>query len=253
MGTVVGVDVRDAVTSGEFDRAVDAFFDALRDLDRRFSPWRSDSEVTAVSEGRLDEREASADLRWVLAVCDHLTATSGGAFDARHHRADGRVDPSAFVKGWAIEEAAAHLDEAGFRHYAINAGGDVLVRGRPDPVAEPEGTWRVGIRHPDLADRVATVLEVTDLAVATSGLYERGEHICDPRTAAAPAELRSMTVVGPSLAWADAYATAAFVMGGEGLAWVTGHPSYGALAITSDDRVLRMGPGISRSSQATGV
>jgi thiamine biosynthesis lipoprotein len=47
----------------------------------------------------------------------------------------------------------------------------------------------------------------------------------------------SMTVVGPSLTYADAYATAAFVMGLAGLEWVAGRPGYGAYAITADDRV----------------
>lgn len=239
MGTVVGVDIRDQVGRHAFERAVDRFFETLRAIDRRFSPWRDDSEITAISEGRLAEPDASADMRWVLAVCDHLAATSRGAFDARRHRADGRVDPSGFVKGWAIEEAACVLDDAGFRNYAINAGGDVVVRGRPRPETASSDAWRVGIRHPEQADRVATVLPVVDMAVATSGCYERGEHIVDPRTAAAPAELLSLTVVGPSLAWADAYATAAFVMGVDGLRWVADHPGYAALAITADRRVVR--------------
>ena len=235
MGTVVGVDVRDTVAVADVEPAAGRFFETLREMDRRFSPFRADSEVTALADGRLLEPDASPDLRWILAVCDHLARTSDGAFDARRHRADGRVDPSGFVKGWAIDEAAVHLDEAGLRHYAINAGGDVLVRGRPSG----DEAWRVGIRHPDRPDRVATVLAVTDLAVATSGLYERGEHIVDPRTAMAPRELRSLTVVGPSLAWADAYATTAFVMGHAGIGWVAGHPGYGALAITTDGQVVR--------------
>ncbi|MEO7664495.1 MAG: FAD:protein FMN transferase, partial [Candidatus Limnocylindrales bacterium] len=98
--------------------------------------------------------------------------------------------------------------------------------------------WRIGIRHPGRADLVAAVLGVRRGAIATSGLYERGPHIRDTRTGNVPGSLRSMTVVGPSLAWADAYATAAFVMGIDGLAWVHDHPGYGALAIPADDRVV---------------
>ena len=81
----------------------------------------------------------------------------------------------------------------------------------------PGRPWRVGIRHPDQADRVAAVLEVSDRAVATSGDYERGAHVTDPRTGRAPTGLRSVTVVGPRLAFTDAYATAVFAMGLEGL------------------------------------
>lgn len=254
MGTVVGVDIRDPRSAGQVG-AVDRFFDALREIDRRFSPWRADSEISRVAAGELPERDASADLRWILAVCDHLATSSGGAFDARHHRPDAGLDPSGFVKGWAIEEAATQLEDAGIRNYAVNAGGDILVRGRPDAASGTGSAtagragWRVGIRHPDRADRVATVISISDLAVATSGLYERGAHIRDPRTGAAPTELRSLTVVGPSLAWADAYATAGFVMGLAGITWVTRHPGYHAIAITADDRIVRTASEFSGSSQ----
>jgi thiamine biosynthesis lipoprotein len=96
----------------------------------------------------------------------------------------------------------------------------------------------VGVRHPEVADRVAAVLAAGDLAVATSGCYERGEHIVDPRTGRAPQGLLSVTVVGPSLTYADAFATAAFVMGEPGVTWVSGIDGYDALAITEDRRTV---------------
>jgi FAD:protein FMN transferase len=234
MGTVVGVDVRQPAPAAVVEAALDAFFATLADLEVQFSPYLPDSEVSRLGDGRLAERDASADLRWVLAACDHLASTSDGAFDARRHRADGRLDPSGFVKGWAIDEARRHLDDAGLRCYAINAGGDVVVRGTP----EPDRGWLVGIRHPDAADKLAARLEVRSGAVATSGLYEREAHIRDPRTGATPADLVSLTVVGPELTWADAYATAAFTMGRDGPAWVERHPGYGALAVTTDARLV---------------
>ena len=80
-------------------------------------------------------------------------------------------------------------------------------------------------------------MAVRDLAVATSATYERGTHIRDPRSRTT-LDLHSLTVVGPSLTWADAYATTAFVMGLPGLAWVADHDGYGALAITAGDRVI---------------
>jgi len=234
MGTMIGIDVREAVDPAVERAAVEAFLEALRAIDRRFSPWRADSEISRISDGALAEADASPDVRWVLAVCDDLAAATGGAFDARRHRTDGRLDPSALVKGWAIEEAARHLDSAGLSRYCINAGGDILARGLP----APDRRWRVGIRHPANAAGVAAVVEVSDRAVATSGLYERGDHITDPRTGAAPDSLRSVSVIGPSLAMADAYATAAFVLGPKGLAWVESHPGYGALAVTAADRLV---------------
>jgi thiamine biosynthesis lipoprotein len=47
-----------------------------------------------------------------------------------------------------------------------------------------------------------------------------------------------MTVIGPSLTYADAFATAAFVMGEAGAAWVSGIDGYDALAITEDRRTM---------------
>ena len=57
------------------------------------------------------------------------------------------------------------------------------------------------------------MVEATDLAVATSGAYARGEHVVDPHTGRAAERLLSVTIAGPDLATADAYATAAFAMG----------------------------------------
>jgi thiamine biosynthesis lipoprotein len=234
MGTTVSIDIQPPLVA---EAVLDEVVERLHDVDARFSPYRDDSEVSRLADGGLLEANASADLRHVLAVCDHLAVTTGGAFDARHHRSDGRLDPSGYVKGWAIEEAAWLIDSAGGRNYWINAGGDIVARG----LAEGGRPWRVGIRHPDHADKVAAVLAVSDRAVATSGSYERGDHIADPRTGAAPVGLRSVTVVGPRLAFTDAYATAIYVMGLDGLGWLTAQPDladYAAYAITDDDRAV---------------
>ncbi|HEX8025517.1 MAG TPA: FAD:protein FMN transferase [Candidatus Limnocylindrales bacterium] len=243
MGTVVSIDVR-GPGSPATDEAIDAVVGELRAIEQVFSPWLPDSEISRIADGRLAEADASPDVRFVLSACDHLAAVSGGAFDARRHRADGRLDPSGFVKGWAVEEAARHLNAAGRLDYAINAGGDILVRGDAEP-----GTgagWRVGIRDPEDQARVVRVLKVRGLAVATSGRYERGDHIRDPRvevpaaasrTAAASDTLASLTVVGPSLGWADAYATAGFVLGDRALGWIEDRAGYGGLAVTHDRRL----------------
>jgi thiamine biosynthesis lipoprotein len=101
------------------------------------------------------------------------------------------------------------------------------------------GPWRVGIQHPRERDRVAAVLEAGDLAIATSGAYARGPHIVNPYTLRPPAGVLSVTVVGPELATADAYATAAFAMGGDAAAhWVARLRDYDAMIILEDDVVL---------------
>lgn len=229
MGTVVSIDVRDA---GIAETIVDAVVAHLHDIDARFSPYRPDSEVSRFGRGEVALDDASQDLRYVLTRCEQLRRESDGVFDVWHHRGDGRFDPSGYVKGWAVEEAALHLEAAGATAYTINAGGDVIARGE----SEPGLAWRVGIRHPDRADALVAVLAVRDLAVATSGTYERGEHIHDPRDATTPTDLASLTVVGPSLTLADAYATIGFAMGSEGPAWVARHAGYGVYAVTAEGR-----------------
>jgi len=234
MGTTVSIDVRAPLVPPE---VLGAVVDQLRDADARFSTYRTDSEINRLADGEIRLEECSADLRYVLAACDHLASVTGGAFDARGHRPDGRLDPSGFVKGWAIEEAAWLIDSADGRNYWINGGGDIVARGQ----AAPGRPWRVGIRHPDHIDKVAAVLAISDRAVATSGDYERGAHISDPRLGRAATGLRSVTVVGPGLAFTDAYATAVFAMGRDGLGWLASNPDtadYAAYAITDDDRAL---------------
>jgi FAD:protein FMN transferase len=246
MGTVVSIDVR-GVQPGTAEAALQAFVDELANIERTFSPWIAESEISRISDGRLVPADASPEVRFVLSACDHLRQVSGGAFDVGH-AGDGRVDPSGFVKGWAIEEGSHWLDEAGFSDYAINAGGDILVRGDAEPGSG--AGWRIGIRDPWDPGRVVRVVAVRGVAVATSGLYERGAHIHDPRTVSAPSSadasgaLASLTVIGPSLAWADAYATAGFVMAEAGLEWVGARPGYAALAVRADRRLAWTDPAI---------
>ena len=230
MGTVISIDVPDDVEAS----AVDLAFERLVAIDARFSTYRPDSEVSRYDRGEIDDLAISPELRTVLQMCEWVRDTSDGVFDVRRHRQDGRLDPSGLVKGWAVEEAARILDRAGARNYAINAGGDILARGRP----RPDRAWRVGIQHPAVRDAVAAVLEVRDGAVATSGAYERGEHIVDARTGEAPRDVESVTVAGPSLAFADAYATAAFAMGTDGIRWIAGIPDYAGCAVTTDGRLV---------------
>jgi thiamine biosynthesis lipoprotein len=229
MGIPVGIDVRD---DGVDPAALARAFADLRWVDATFSPYRADSEVRRLDAATLPPPDAHPEVRAVLARCERLRARTRGCFDVR---ATGALDPSGFVKGWAVERAAAILVEAGARNLCVHAGGDVRVRGE----RAPGRPWRVGVRHPTIRDRVAAVLAVRDLAVATSGAYERGPHVIDPRTGRPPRGVLSVTVAGPDLGTADAYATAAFAMGTDGPAWTaTLGGGYGALTILADGRVL---------------
>ena len=228
MGVPVGIDVRD---DGVQPEVLDRAFGWLRWVDATFSTYRAGSEVSRLEAGTLALADAAPEVRAVLARCEALRERTRGCFDVR---ARGALDPSAFVKGWAVEGVASMLVRAGARNLCVHAGGDVRVRGERAPGLP----WRVGIQHPRLRHRTAAVLCARDLAVATSAAYERGAHIVDPRTGQPPAGVLSVTVLGPDLGTADAYATAAFAMGADGPAWTAGLGGYEALTILSDGRVL---------------
>lgn len=223
MGFPVSLRVDD---EGIPESAVDAVFAWLREVDLRFSPFKPDSEVSRLDRGELTE--IGADLREVLDLCEHYRLATGGAFDVR---LPGRgLDPCAVVKGWSVQRAAQLLTAAGARRFCLNAGGDVVAVGGP---------WRVGVRHPEHADKLCTVLDLTDGAVATSARYERGDHIIDGRTGRPATGLLSLTVVAPSLTEADSVATAAFAMGTEGVDWAAGLEGCEVFAVDGERQVLR--------------
>ncbi len=230
MGMPIVVDLRDDHADAAL---IEAAFAEFRSVDARFSTYRDDSEIMRINRGELALADAHPDVREILARCDELRAETGGFFDVRAASAS-LIDPSGLVKGWAVDRVAAELTAAGLRNYAVNAGGDVIVRGR----GVPDEAWRVGIQHPTIGHKVAKVVVAHDLAIATSGAYARGDHVVNPHTREPSRDVLSVTITGPVLATADAYATAAFAMGARGPAWTARLRGYEAMTITADGRVL---------------
>jgi len=226
MGMPIVIDVRDEHPDGE---AVDGAFDWFRWVDATFSTYREDSEISRLDRGELSLRDAHADVRWVMDRCEVLKEETNGYFDAH---ASGRLDPSGLVKGWSVDRAAELLRDTGLARFAVSAGGDMRIVG--------DG-WRVGVQHPGDRASVAAVLELGDVAVATSAAYARGDHVLDPHTGRPPVEVLSVTILGPELATADAYATAAFAMGANGPGWTSRLPGYEAMTIMADEAVLTTG------------
>lgn len=240
-GTVIGIDVRDAIDKEPID-ALWAWFQRVDDL---FSTWRDDSEISRLARGELTLAETSPETSVVLELCEQMKLMSRGAFDIAYaYAADANVDrrpgrsaldPTGLVKGWGVDRAADLLSAAGASNFSINAGGDVLVRGR----SEPNALWRVGIQHPWQRHKTAEVVSVTDCAVATSGDYERGDHVVDPRTGRPAIGLVSVTVIASTLTFADGCATAALALGRDGMAWLSTLPGIAAMGITDEHRVVK--------------
>ncbi|MEV5932791.1 FAD:protein FMN transferase [Streptomyces sp. NPDC052079] len=234
MGTVFSLDVR----GGEpvaVRAALEEAVAGLHRVDEVFSTYRDDSQVSRLARGELDVGECDPEVAEVLELAAEAERVSDGWFSARYR---GRLDPTGIVKGWATERAARRLAAAGAAGVSVNGGGDVQLLGAPG-AGRP---WRVGVSDPLRPGGLAAVVSAAgagELAVATSGTAERGDHIVDPRTGrSAVTDLVAVTVVAPRLTWADCWATAAFAMGSrEGLRWLESLPGVEGLLITAGDEV----------------
>lgn len=227
MGTAFTIDIRDP---GSWDAAVAEVVDWLHQVDAVFSTYRADSDISRVQRGELKVADADPEVDAVLALCARAATATGGAFTAMPR---GRLDPTGLVKGWAVERASRLLEARGAVNHAVNGGGDLQLAG----VAAPGRPWVVGISDPRDRSRILSTVTGRDFAVATSGTAERGSHILDPFTARPAVALASATVVGDRLSLADAYATAAFVLGQQAIRWIEDVDGYAALLIDTDGTI----------------
>ena len=225
MGMPITIDIVGA-TSEELHDAAFAYFESI---DRRFSPYRQDSELSAMNTGSVPFEKLSDQMREVLDLAERTRRESDGYFDIR--RPDGRLDPSGIVKGWAIRNAAAMLADRGACDFYVDAGGDIQAAG-----SNADGApWGVGIRNPFNQNQIVKVLYPRGAGIATSGTYARGQHIYDPH---APGrvldDVVSLTVLGPDVLEADRFATAAFAMGAAGIGFIEELPGVEGYQIGRD-------------------
>jgi thiamine biosynthesis lipoprotein len=218
-GTVIVVDA----TSSGLDRAslenavgeVEQFF---LDVDRDFSTYKSDSQVSRIRRGELKIEDTSEYVQQVWALCEFTRELTLGAFDP--WKAEGGFDPSGLVKGWAAEVGAQMLIEAGCENVLINASGDIVLRGGKPSDDGVKSPWNIGIADPDDTEKFVKIFDVIDGSVATSGDYQKGAHIVDPHTGLIAIGARSATVIGPDGAICDALATALMVDGMDAQKWM---------------------------------
>ena len=133
------------------------------------------------------------------------------------------LDCSAIAKGFGVDAVARLLERKGIKNYMVDIGGEVVVKGKNPS----KGLWRIGINKP-IDDSLAvnqdlqTILEITDLGLATSGNYrnyyykdgKKYAHTIDPRTGyPVQHNILSSTVIAKDCMTADALATAFMVMG----------------------------------------
>ena len=227
MGMPITVDI-----GGASDAAlVDTVFDYFRQVDQRFSTYRTDSEISAINRGDLLVRDWSGEMMDILALAAQTKNETDGYFDIREP--DGSLDPSGIVKGWAIRNAAGIVQRAGVGDFFIEAGGDIQSRGRNASGLD----WSVGIRNPFNADEIIKIVYPRGHGVATSGTYVRGQHIYNPRGIGDPiTDIVSLTVIGADVFEADRFATAAFAMGRDGILFLEQTPGLEGYVVDSNGR-----------------
>ena len=144
------------------------------------------------------------------------------------------IDLGAVAKGFAVDLAVTVLNS--YEGFLIDAGGDLYAGGHN----ESGNPWLIGIQHPFHKSETMGTLQLTNAAICTSGSYERPSpiaehthHLIDPHTGASPADIVSCTVIAPFAMMADAFSTAAFILGPTQGAELLGDMELEGLWITS--------------------
>ncbi|MFD9467139.1 FAD:protein FMN transferase [Streptomyces sp. NPDC060027] len=200
-------------------------------INRVFSRDLSDSVISQFNRGEVTEADCPPEVQEVMALGAHIQRESHGAFSVYRRGTNGRMHlrPNGVVKGWAVERCAAHLQELADTDFCLSAGGDMHCRS-----LDPNRPWRIGIEDPHQVKRVLAVLPVLNGGVATSGTAYRGNHIVDARTGRPPTHVAQVTVFADSVTWADVDATAAFALGPEAAAWLSGRAGRTGLVVWQD-------------------
>lgn len=208
---------------------IQGVFDYFISVDERFSTYKDSSEISKINQGLLAKAEYSTDMNTILTLSEQTKQATNGYFDIQN--ADGTLDPSGLVKGWAIQNAAEILLKTGFKNFYVEAGGDTQTQGYSD-----EGVpWTVGIKNPFNQNEIVKILSISGQGVATSGTYIRGQHIYNPHNRTTPLqEIVSITVIGPNIYEADRFATAAFAMGRAGITFIETLPGLDGYMIDKD-------------------
>ena len=132
------------------------------------------------------------------------------------------IDFNAVAKGYGIDLIGSYLDSKGVGNYLIELGGEILAKGKN---VEKNKSWLVGIENVNLNDKsFSSIIALEDIAMATSGNYRKFRidsltgkkyvHTLNPITgSAAKSDITSATVLAPTCALADAYATAFMALG----------------------------------------
>jgi len=245
-GTVVTFDLRGERFPDNYDQIMANAVAYLHQVDAWFSTYRADTPISLIRNGIMPAYRAPAVVQEVLETCAFLKELTRGVFDP--WAVKGGVDPSGYVKGWAAGQVADQLVEAGIANVCVNAAGDIACRGQQSP----DELWAIGITNPYDTQQVIEVVHISDGAIATSGLYERGEHIVNPRNRSTDVAFDSATIVGPDAGIADALATACLIEGPDSAAWFAELPEW-SVYFVKDGQAMFFGPDFAHLTNKSGT
>lgn len=206
MGMPIAVEISKSTNDKSANADIEKVFDYFRYVDEKYSPFKETSEVAKFNRGE----KVSHEMTKILELAQDLKNQTNGYFDIV--RPDGKIDPSGIVKGWAIKNAANILKDLGYKKFYVDAGGDAEIVGK---------NWKWGIRNPFNKSEIVKVLKLSNCGIATSGTYERGQHIYNPVGKKSEiTDVVSLTVIGPDVYEADKFSTPAFAMGRAGIEFI---------------------------------
>lgn len=229
MGMTAIVNVIDSRITEE---DINEMFSYFHYIDKKFSTYKEDSEISQINRGELKELQFSDEMKKILALCQETKKETNGYFDIN---LNGILDPSGLVKGYAIFQGSLILKNKGFQNFYVEIAGDIQVLGKN----EKGESWKIGIQNPFNPDEIVKVVRLSNKGIATSGNYQRGKHIYNPKENAIRADdIASISVIGPNIYEADRFATAAFAMGEKGIEFIEKLKGFEGYMIKKDKQAV---------------
>lgn len=200
------------------------------------SLWNFDTKMTALPDPQMAKRMVR-----LINYQNVLLDTEGSSVFLKHQGM--RIGFGGIGKGYAAEMAKRVLIKNGVESGIVNAAGDLTTWGN-----QPNGSpWTIGIADPDVKEYPFSYLNISDMAVATSGNYEkfvlingkRYSHTIDPKTGLPVSGIKSVTIISPNAEIADAMATPVTVMGIRvGLNLINQMQNIACIIIDDDNKIF---------------
>ncbi len=220
------IEVCDKKVTNEDLNEVFAYFHYI---DKTFSTYKNDSEVSRYNN--QETLQLSRIMKKILRLSEETKTVTHGYFDIQVGE---KIDPSGIVKGYAISQGAKILRKKGLKNFYVEIAGDIQTNG----MNQKGKKWSVGIQNPFNRKEIIKVVYLAEKGIATSGNYQRGEHIYDPIGKKKANEIASVTVIADDIYDADRFATATFAMGIKGIRFLQGLKNIEGYLVTKDKQAI---------------